>query len=343
MNKSKLVSTAIAVFMTAGAVQAEGVINLLNYADYMSQEQINRFEAESGIKIVTTTIDSNETLLARLQVGADGFDAAVATDYMVQVLVREGFLAPAGVSEFENFGNIQDRFIATYFDPENEYAVPYQTGTTSLMVDTAIIPNPPNSLSLIFDPPAEAVGRINVLRDMHDVINAGLRYLDYPRCNSDPEQLSEVRDLLLASKDNWRSINSDGAQELLVSGDVVVSQVWAGNGLRARNERPTLQYIYTDEGYTGWVDSLVMLEGAQNSENVEIFMNWLLDPANSAELTNWAGFSSGVKGAEKFLSEANRAAPEANIPATAPAPDFVPTCPDNVVALYDRIWTEVLR
>lgn len=341
-NTSRL-SALVAAALAASPVSADEIINLYNYADYMSQEQMDRFEAETGIEIVLDVIDSNETLLARLQAGGTNYDAAVATDYMVQVLARENLIQPAGVSELENFANMSPAFLNPYYDPENQYAVPFQTGTTSLMVDTDVISDPPNSLSLLFDPPEEAKGRINVHRDMHDVINAGLRYLGYDRCNDNPEELSVVNDLLLDSKENWRSINADGSRELLVSGDVVVSQIWSGLGMRARGDKPSLQYIYTDEGYTGWVDSLVMLEGAPNAENVRVFMNWLLVPENAAELTNWARFGAGVQGVEEFLDADLQQAVEANIPASAPPPDFVPTCPDDVIALYDRIWTNLLR
>ncbi|MEM1430629.1 MAG: extracellular solute-binding protein [Pseudomonadota bacterium] len=336
-------SAITAALLAISPAWAEEVINLFNYADYMSQDQMDRFEEETGIKIVVDVIDSNETLLARLQAGGTNYDAAVATDYMVQILAREGFIQSAGVSELENFGNVAPAFLTPYFDPENQYAVPFQTGTTSLMVDTAVIPEPPNSLSLLFDPPEAAMGRINVHRDMHDVINAGLRYLGYGTCNSNREELSAVNDLLLASKDNWRSINADGSRELLVSGDVVVSQIWSGLGMRAREDKPSLQYIYPEEGYTGWVDSLVMLDGAPNAENVRVFMNWLLEPENAAELTNWARFSAGVTGVEPFLDSDLQDAVETNIPASAPPPDLVPTCPEEVIAIYDRIWTELLR
>lgn len=341
--KRLFASTVLAMTFAGAPAYADEVLNLYNYAGYMSQEQMDRFEAETGIKIVVDAIDSNETLLAKLQAGGGNYDAAVATDYMVQVLVREGLIQPVGVNEFENFGNLAPAFVGPYYDPDNQYTVPFQTGTTSLMVDTTVIPDPPNSLSLLFDPPEAAKGRINVHRDMHDVINAGLRYLGYPRCNGNPEQLSELNDLLIAAKPNWRSINADGSRELLVSGDVVVSQIWSGLGMRARGDKATLQYIYPQEGYTGWVDSLVVLSGAENAENAKVFMNWLLEPKNAAELTNWARYGAGVTGVEPYLDADLQTAPETNIPSDAPPPDLVPTCPDDVVALYDRIWTNLLR
>lgn len=327
--------------LTAPA-RADGVINLLNYADYMTQDQINRFEKETGIKIITSPIDSNEVLLSKLKTSKDNYDAAVATDYMVDILRNEKLIEPVGVNKLQNYGNLLDTFHAPYYDPTNEYAMPYQFGTTSIMVDTKVLPNPPASLTLLFDPPEEIKGKINVHKDMHDVINAALRYLNYPRCNSNPEQLKEVVELLKKSKPNFRSINSAGTVDLLASGDVAASQVWSGAALRARKQRPTLQYVYTKEGFTGWVDSLVVVDGAKNAENVKIFMNWLMDPKNSAELTNGAGYASPVKGAEKYLTEELRTAPEANLP-KEPKPEFVPNCSPEVIKLYDKIWTNFLK
>lgn len=342
-RQCKTALLAATLTIAAGASAAEGVLTIYNYADYMSAEQMARFQDETGIEIIVSPIDSNETLLAKLQAGGGGVDAAVATDYMVQILRDQGLIQSADVNALPNYANVDPALTGTYYDPDDLYAVPFQRGTTSLMVDTEVIPEPPSSLSLIFDPPEEAKGRINVHRDMNDVINAALRYLGHPTCNNNPEQLSEVNDLLADAKQHWRSINADGSRELLVSGDVVVSQVWAGLGMRAREEKPSLQYIYTDEGYTGWVDSLVLLTGAENAENARTFMNWIMDPENAAELTNHARFSAGVTGAEAYLDPALSTAPEVVIPASAPAPDFVPACSDDVVQLYDRIWTNVLR
>lgn len=322
---------------------AEGVLNILNYPDYLPPVLSEKFEKDTGIKLVLTPIDSNETLLAKLQTGTAGYDAAVATDYMVDILRKENLIEEAAIKDLPHYSNLLPLFHGAYYDPENNFALPYQYGSTSLMVDSAVLPDAPRSLSLIFDPPEGAVGRINVHRDMHDVINAALRYLDYPRCNSNPEQLRAVNELLTKIKPSIRSVNSAGTVDLLASGDVVVSQIWSGAGLRARRERATLEYIYTEEGYTGWVDSLVMVRGSENSENVRIFMDWLLLPENSAILTNHAGYGSPVSGAAEFLSDELRNSPETNPPEGSPAPEFVPNCAPDVIALYDRIWTNFLK
>lgn len=345
MRKALTVLGLLALAGWAGEAGAAGRLAIYNYTGYGAPETIARFEKLHDVTVTTDVIDSNETLLAKLKAGggATGFDLAVATDYMVAVLIREGLVEKVEPNKLPNFKNVDPRWVDIYFDKGTEYSVPYQWGSTSFMVDTAVYKGPLDSLGLLFAPPPELAGRINMHKDMHDVINAGLRYLGFPRCNDKPEQLRALNDLLLKAKPNWRSFNADGSKELLVSGDIVASQAWNGLAMRARLERPTLRYVYPKEGSTAWVDNLVVLKGAQNLEMAKAFMDFMMDPKSSAELTNLARFSSPILGAEQYLDPELKAAPELNVPAGVTPPEVVPTCPDNVVKLYDRIWTNLLK
>ena len=48
-------------------VTAEDTLNFYNWTDYTPPELLQKFEDETGIKVVLDTYDSNETLLAKLQ------------------------------------------------------------------------------------------------------------------------------------------------------------------------------------------------------------------------------------------------------------------------------------
>jgi spermidine/putrescine transport system substrate-binding protein len=119
--------------------------------------------------------------------------------------------------------------------------------------------------------------------------------------------------------------------------------IWNGFGMRARAERESLKYAYPREGLTAWMDNIVVLKGAPNLDNAKAFQNFMMDPENAAALTNFARYTAGVSGTEPFLDEELVSAPEVNMPADAPAPEFVPPCSEEVVRLYDRIWTNLLK
>jgi spermidine/putrescine transport system substrate-binding protein len=68
----------------------------------------------------------------------------------------------------------------------------------------------------------------------------------------------------------------------------------------------------------------------------------MLDPQNAAALTNFARYTAGVKGTEPYLDAELASAPELKLP-EGTKPEFVPPCPEKVVRLYDRIWTNLLK
>jgi spermidine/putrescine transport system substrate-binding protein len=333
---------ALAALNFSGPAQAAGKLSIYNWFDYMPQELLDKFSKEYDVDITVDTYDSNETLLARLKAGVTGYDIGVPGDYMVAILIQEGMLENIHANQLPNFGNVTEKWIDVYFDPGREYTIPYQWGTTAFMVDTAVYDGDIDTLAILFDPPDVLKGRINMLKDVNDVINAGLRYLGYPRCNSNPEQMKELNALLQNAKQHWLSFNSDGAKEVLVSGDAAAGQNWNGFGMRARMERATLKYAYPKEGLTAWMDNFVVFKDPPNLENAKKFLNFMLIPENAATLTNFARYTAGVDGTEPFLDAALKSAPEVNPPADVMM-EFVPPCEDKVIRMYDRIWTNLLR
>ncbi len=345
--KWKTLATAVAVglglTLSGGGAQAAGELKIYNWFDYLPQSLIDKFSKEHDVQVTMDTYDSNETLLARLKAGVKGYDVAVPGDYMVAILIKEDLLEKTEPNTLPNFKHMKPDLIDVYWDPGRQYSIPYQFGTTNFMVDTAVYDGDIDTLAILFDPPDAVKGKINMLKDVNDVINAGLRYLGHPRCNDNPAQLKELNALLTEAKQHWLSFNSDGAKEVLVSGDAAVGQIWNGFGMRARAERGTLKYAYPKEGFTGWMDNVAVLKGAPNLENAKKFLNFMLDPVNAAELTNFAQYTAGVMGTEPYLNKELATAHELNIPADAPKPEFVPPCDEKVVRLYDKIWTNLLK
>lgn len=331
-----------AMLTLSGPAHAAGKLSIYNWFDYMPQELLDKFSSEYDVEITMDTYDSNESLLARLKAGVTGYDLGVPSDYMVAILIAEGMLEKVHANKLPNFGNIPPKWVDVYFDPGREYSIPYQWGTTGFMVDTAVFSGDIDTLAILFDPPDVLKGKINMLKDVNEVVNAGLRYLGYPRCNSNPDQLKELNTLLQNAKKHWLSFNSDGAKEILVSGDAAAGQNWNGFGMRARAERPTLKYAYPKEGLTAWMDNFVVFKGAPNMENARKFMNFMLIPENAAVLTNFARYTAGVNGTEPHLDPELKTAPEVNPPEGA-LMEFVPPCEDKVIRLYDRIWTNLLK
>ncbi|MXU65676.1 ABC transporter substrate-binding protein [Oceanomicrobium pacificus] len=341
MKKVTIGLSVLALSAVAGLpALAAGKLNIYNWGNYTSPEMIEKFEAEHDIEVTLDGYDSNETMLAKVKEGNTGYDIVVPGDYMIKIMIEQDLLAEVKPNEMENFANVDPNWVDVWWDPGRNYSIPYQWGTTSFTVDTEVFTGDINTLELLFNPPEELQGRINMLNDMNDVINAGLRYLGYGRCNGNVDELREVTELLVEAKQHWRTMDYSTIEKL-TSGDVDLSQNWNGAAMRARAQRPSLQYAYPKEGFTGWMDNVAVLKDAPNMENAKLFINFMMDPENAAMTSNFARYANGIKGSEAFMDPEMLEAPEILMPADAPAPDFVKPCPQEVVDLYNKIWTRL--
>lgn len=334
---------ALALTASASMSQAAGNLSVYHWFEYIPQELVDKFSKEYDVKVTIDTYNSNEAMLAALKAGKLGaYDVTVPTDYMVQIMQGEGMLDTLKDGELSNKGNIAKQWLNVPFDDGRKSSIPYQIGTTAFMVNRDVFKGDISTLGIIFNPPTELKGKINVLDSQGEVLALASLYLGIPQCSADKEQLQKLNDLLIGAKPNWASFGSDVAKDVLVSGDASAGMIYNGFGAKARGENAKLEYAYPKEGYVLWMDSVVLLKNAPNRDNAIKFMNFLLEPENAAAVTNYAQYIAGVTGAEKFYSDVVKAAPELNPPASQKG-EFVMACTQDVQANYDAIWTNLKK
>ena len=340
----RLITTTSAFCLLAAAAQAEGTLSVYHWFEYIPQDLVDKFTAETGIAVTIDTYDSNEAMLASLKAGKLGqYDVAVPADFMVQIMRDGGLLDTFTAAEMTNIGNIAPQWLDVPFDPGRASSIPYQWGSTSFAVNRDVYAGDISSLGILFDPPEELKGKINVLDSQNEVLILGSLYLGIPQCSTDRTQLKALSDMLVNAKQHWASFGSDTAKDVLVSGDAAAGMIYNGFSAKARAEGANVEYSYPKEGHVLWMDNVVLLKDAPNRDNAIKFMNFLLVPENAAAVTNYAAYTSGVTGVEPFLDEAIRTSPENNPPADAAPGAFAMVCDAETQALYDAIWINLKK
>ncbi len=118
-RKSQSVSTATLPPMVTTKPKA---LNLFNWSDYMSPGVKKSFQKTTGIAVNETYYADNETLLAKLKLGATGYDVIVPSDYMVHIMLMSGLLQPLDMKYIPNY----DKYVGPIFkdppydDPKRE-------------------------------------------------------------------------------------------------------------------------------------------------------------------------------------------------------------------------------
>lgn len=342
MMRTTMTALGVLLASTAGAA-AQGQLNLYNWGNYTPPELIERFEAETGIRVTVTDFDSNDTAITQVRAGGHGFDIVVPSNNYVPIWVAEGLVQPLDHDAMPNIANIEPQWVDVPFDPGREYSIPWAWGTTGVIVNTGVYDGDVHDAGLIFDPPEALRGRINVIPEMTDVMHLAIRYRGGEMCTDDMELLREVRDMLVEAKEHWMALDY-GTVDRYAAGDIAAGIYWNGASMRARLQNPDLKYGYPQTGYPVWMDNAMVLADARNPEAAMQFLDFVLEPENAALISNFARYANGVTGADAFMDEEMRGAPEIAIPeGLEDAARFSVTCPAEVNQIYTQIWTELLQ
>jgi spermidine/putrescine transport system substrate-binding protein len=331
---------------TAPAQAQSKELLLFNWSNYMSPDLLKRFEAETGIKVTLDTYDTNETMLAKLQAGGAGYDVVVPTGPTIQTMIRDGLLLKVDAGQMSNFKNVRAPFNKPDFDPERAYSVPYMWGVTAIAYDSAKVQGGKieDSWKELFEPRSEFVGKIGMLKDMGEVFTAAAYYLGFDQCTSDPAQGQKILELLEKQKPAVKVYNAEGTVDRVASGEVSMQHMWNGSFHRAHKKLPTIVYVYPREGLNLWGDNLAIPKGAKHLDNAKTFLNWMMDPKNAAEASNYTGYNNAISGSDKFIDASLREDPAVNPPEEMVS-RFRPTkeCPKAALDLREKIWTRLLR
>ena len=291
----RLGAMALALGLWGGTAHAAGKLSIYHWFEYIPKELLDKFSKEYDVKVTMDTYDSNEAMLAALKAGSLGsYDVAVPGDYMVKIMADEGMLDTIAAGELKNKGNILDQWLNVPFDMGRKHSIPYQWGSTSFSVNRTVYKGDINTTDILFNPPKELQGKINMLDAQGEVVLMASLHLGIPQCSTDRAALKRLDELLQGAKKHWASFNSDGAKDVLVSGDAAAGMIWNGFSAKARAEGAKIEYAYPKQGHVTWMDNVVLLKKAPNRKNALLFMDFLLRPENAAAVTNFARYTAGV-------------------------------------------------
>lgn len=306
---------------TAPAAAQERVVNVYNWTDYIDPAVLEKFTAETGIRVRYDTFDSLETLEAKLSAGRSGYDVIAPTNEPTfSRLIAAGALMPLDKAKIPSAAGLDPTLMQRLrsSDPDNRHGVIYLWGTIGLGLNVerirALAPNAPlDSWDLLFKPEhARAIARcgITIMDSQTDVIPSVLRYLGLNQDSTGNDDLRRVEQTLLGIRPHVRSFASGGALEQLATGETCLALTYSGDVIQASaraaeaNRGVAVRYVAPKEGAQLWFDVLAIPRDAPNADNAHAFINFVLKPENIAAITNEVRYPNAVPASKPMIDQA---------------------------------------
>ena len=298
----------------APVADVESELFVYNWSDYIAPENIDAFKAEFGVEnFVYDVFANNEELIAKLQGGASGYDIACPTAEYVPGMVEEGFLTKLDKSRLPNLQHINAAFKGQWWDPNDEYLVPKDYGTTGILWRNDLVSAVPTSWREFFDQlKGEASGKTVFVDSMGDVFVFPLKMLGYSLNSDVQSELEEARQILLECAPHILALDSDTYGDKMASGEAALTLGWTGplgNELGDLVEAGTAGYTVPSEGTLYWMDAWVMLADAPHPNAAYAWLDFIHRPEIQAAETNFNLYATPNDAAKEFVDPAILADP----------------------------------
>jgi spermidine/putrescine-binding protein len=334
-------------------------LNLFVWTEYIPQDAIECFELVYGVKVNRKEYSSNEEMYASLSAGSSVYDLVQPTDYLVQLMIRQGLLQKLDKSKLPVLDTFDPNYLNLEFDPNNEYTIPYQAGTDAIVYNADTVKDAPRSYADLWKFIDD--GRMVMLDDSRAIIGATLLTLGYDVNTTDEKQLAEAKAKLAELAKGIKLYDSDSPKSALIAGDVDLGITWTGEAFLAAQENPAIKYVYPTEGAVLWQDNYAIPKDAPHADAAYAWLNYTMQPNLFFLMLRDFPYTNPSRGALDFAKNSDLKVTDADGNAIAVADLYqayvdspiTNTPPEELkkghriedvgdaLPLYDQIWTEI--
>ncbi|MBS0635315.1 MAG: spermidine/putrescine ABC transporter substrate-binding protein [Verrucomicrobia bacterium] len=271
------------LFTSCGSKKPE--LHVYSWADYIKPEIVEQFEEKFGCRVVIDTFDSNESMFAKLRLGATGYDIIVPSNYFVEVMQQADMLQPINKEALPNLKYINPAIFKLVDKESFRMGVPYMMTPTGLAWRKDKLESFESSWAVFAN---EALrGRMTMLNDPREAIGAALKYRGYSVNTKNGEELQAAKEQLLLWKRNLAKFESEQYKNGIASGEYIVVQGYSGDILQVIQENDNVGFSLPKEGSTSSIDFLVIPKQAEKVALAHEFINFLYEPQVAAANMNF--------------------------------------------------------
>ena len=277
-------------------------MTLYTWEGMFPQEVLDDFEESTGIKINYVSFDFNETMLAKLESAKGGtYDLIIADDYIIETVIKEGLAQKLDKSKLKNYENITPIYQSQFYDPDNEYTVPYGAGVQTIVYNPDKVSIDITGYADLWD--KSLVNSVGIIANYRVINGMALKVLGESYNTKDLDKIAAAGEKLKELAPNIRIIKDDNLQDDLISGEISAAVMYTSQVTMAMLADPSLKVVYPKEGI-----GLGIMEGfipskAPNAEAAHLFLDYILDAERGAQCFEYLGYYCTYSASDAYISD----------------------------------------
>ena len=339
--KKKIVSmilcAALAGSMLAGCGEKKEEDNkelvLYTWEGLFPQEVLTDFEDETGIRIISSNFDSNETMFEKVQ-QSDGkdYDLVIGDDYIIEQIVNNGLAKELDKEKLKNYDNINPLYQSQFYDPENRYTIPHGAGIPLIVYDPEQVDFEIQGYEDLWNPALE--DKIATIASYRAVEGMVLLTMGKSMNEQDPAVIKEAGEKLKELAPNIRMIQDTNTQNALLNGEASVGILYTSQVIAALAENPDLKVVYPKEGLGFGIMNFFIPKNAPDTEEAYAFLDYILEPEVAAKCFDFVGYYCTNKAADELVN------PDLVVQDSVTKGEIIQNVSTEAEEAYNQNWTE---
>ncbi|HEY4832627.1 MAG TPA: spermidine/putrescine ABC transporter substrate-binding protein [Waddliaceae bacterium] len=247
---------------------------LFSWSEIFKPELIKEFEEKFDCKVVIAIYDSNESMYAKLKLGASGYDLIFPSSYYCDILAKQGMIQPLDPKKIPNISLLDPAY---YKETYPIFGVPFLIGFSGLAYRQDRLQKIEPSWNVFAR--EDLKGRMTMLNDFRDALGAALKFLGYSINSKNPIEVDKAADQLIKWKKNLAKFESEQYKSGIASAEFLIVQGHTIDVAKLRREDPNILFVYPNEGAIMAIDYMAIPKEAKNPALASAFINFMLEPS----------------------------------------------------------------
>lgn len=292
-------------------------LNVYNWGEYISDGSEGTLNANKefekycsrelglNVKVNYTTYASNEDMYNKLKSGSATYDVVIPSDYMIEKMIDEGMLQKLDFNNIPNYKYVNANYRDLFFDPDNEYSVPYTCGMVGIIYNEDMVDaTDAYGWDLLWN--EKYTGKILQFNNPRDAFGTAIYSMNEDVNTTDVTVWERAAGKLKMQKPLVQSYVMDEIFNKMKNGSAAIAPYYAGDYLTMHESNESLKFYYPKEGTNIFVDSMCVPTCAREKELAEIYINFMLSDdiaVANAEYVAYASPLDNVRNSEVYVAD----------------------------------------